>query len=205
MSELKFVTDKEGQMKRVYFERDILDAESVNSIQTDLQKTIPLTPFDPNDLHVTLLHIGKPQTLLREIQEVNPNLSREDFLDNLSWFFDATRYVLRDSPIEIMGRRFDVYGGLKDPVLVIGLEKTEEYREERRPLLEGLKETLWRCGVQTPDQFMEDNPNLRYALDQNHNPHITLGKLFSADISLPEFSPRPFKLNRPILVNAIIS
>lgn len=205
MREVKFITDKESQTKRIYFERDVLDVERVRGIQQALQKKVPLTPTGPDDLHVTLLHVGKPQNLLKEIRVVNPDLSEEDFLDQFSGFLLSVSHVLRSDPIETRGQRFDIYGDQENPVLVIGLEKTREYKESRRPFVEGLQEILFRCGVQTPDQFMEDNPNLRYALDKNHNPHITLGKIPSAEIELPSFSQRLFRLSSPTLMNAIIS
>lgn len=205
MPEVKFLTDKEGQMKRVYFERDVLDVEGVSNIQRKLQQTVPLIPTDPNDLHVTLIHIGKPQTLLKEVQLVNRNLTQEEFLYQFSGYLLSVRHILRGNPIELRGKGLDIYGDQENPVLVIGLEKTAEYRESRRPLVEGLKEALFRCGIQTPDCFMESNPNLKYALDENHNPHITLGKIPSPEISLPDLAPRNFKLGSPMLINAVIN
>lgn len=203
MSEVRFVADKKGQMKRVYFDRDVLDVERVTGIQRELQRTIPLAPSNPNDLHITLLHIGKPQTLLKEIQLVNPNLTQEELLHQLGGFLLLVRHVPRGNPIDLRSKGLDIYGDQENPVLVIGLEKTEEYRESRRPLVDSLKETLFRCGIQTPDQFMEGNPNLKYALDENHNPHITLGKTSSSTI-LPKFSPLLFRLSQPVLANVKI-
>ncbi len=174
MEKIAIAKDNEGRMKRVYLEHPVLTPEPLVQLQLDLAQRLPFKQAPLDDLHLTLFHYGKPESLYGEIAYANSGLSFEEFMDR---FYDMLEHnlQLKAGNIPVTGQELDLFGDATKPVIVVKLRKQKELLELRSKVLARFNQFLTQCDIQDVTAFMQESPNLTYQLEGNYNPHFSIG------------------------------
>lgn len=167
------LNNKEG--KPVYVSFDCSNKDYIIQLQKKLLEHFSYTPIPKNQLHLTVFHFGKPESLLNEVSRHVPNLYQDHFKPKFIKFQNSL--VLPQTEIELTPRSLDVFGKPKSPILVIRYEKTEKLISLRKKIFENFCEFLKELGVKNVYDFMSQSENLKYQIEENYKPHISIGYL----------------------------
>ena len=184
MTQYEFCQDSQGRYHRLSIEQKA-DVHELARFQYQLKQDI--TGFRPKiitDLHVTYLHLGRPDELFAELQAVNPNLTFEYFHGSIQSVLQAGRRAVR-------------------PVVVIKLAHNQAWLRQRQSVIHALYGFLLDCSIADPRQFIRASPNLRYGDEDMFSPHLTLGTApRNATVSQVKFQPMKIELGPTIIRGA---
>lgn len=177
--------DPEGNQRRVYIKQNPLNTVPLALIQEKVSKRIPeFKPFDNNYIHLTLAHFGKPQELITNLQEINPELTEPEFRRYFNYFLIWSAYGLRPRNITLPVGSLGVESTKKGSALILGVSQTPSFIDLRCEITNKFATVLRSCGVGNDREYIAQNPNLRFLSKRNYSPHISLGFLPSPDISM---------------------
>jgi 2'-5' RNA ligase len=148
------------------------------------------------NLHLTLMHLGKPRELMEGIRDHNPDITRDAFTDALDAFIKRSRNLIPDA-YSLATDGFDWFGSKRE-VLALRLEPDEQYREAHEMAVKAVKMFLHKCGVPDPDAYARWDSNLKHM--HTVSPHITLLRsVKSQELPAPEQAPDSIDLE-PITI-----
>ena len=148
------------------------------------------------NLHLTLMHLGKPWELMEGIRAHNPDITRDTFIDALDAFIRRSRNLMPDA-YSLATSGFDWFGSKRE-VLALRLEPDEQYREAHQMAVKAAEMFLRKCGVPDPDAYARWDSNLKHM--HSISPHITLLRSVKSDeLPAPEQVPGSIDLE-PITI-----
>lgn len=172
MSQVEIVRDEQGNYKRVYLAREVLNPEPLLTLQQDLAEQFDFKPA--KEFHLTVIHYGKPDKIFSSIRAANPGLSesnlQSEFNQMLAWHAD-----LDDKNTHTQTEQIAVFGDKNNPVLVTRVKKSREIAETHQRTMDRFTSFLENCGVTDVSKFLRRNPDLKYL--RHYRPHLTLGFL----------------------------
>lgn len=131
-------------------------------------------------MHLTVMHLGKPQELLENIRRYNPGITENTFVDALDEFVVNTRDVIPfDYSLPVHG--LDWFGGRRD-VLALQLQPDRQFADAHDRAAEAVHRFLDACGIEDTEVYTHSDSNLQHT-DKLY-PHITLFSAVSAANSL---------------------
>ena len=100
---IEFEKTEEG-FNRIIIESYIKDSELVFDVQEELEKRHKtFVRQTPEKLHITIAHIGKPHELLKDLQQVKPDLDEPTFLSALSRLLVQCRNLVeKESQVTVL-------------------------------------------------------------------------------------------------------
>jgi 2'-5' RNA ligase len=148
------------------------------------------------NLHLTLMHLGKPRELMEGIRVHNPDITPDTFTDALAAFIKRSPN-LRPDAYSLATDGFDWFGSKRE-VLALRLEPDEQYREAHEMAAKAVRTFLHNCGVPDPDAYARWDSNLKHM--HTVSPHITLLRsVKSQELPAPEQAPDSIDLE-PITI-----
>jgi 2'-5' RNA ligase len=183
---LEIMTEN-GALKRVTVEHRVADVPAITALQQEASGQIGTFRSKPaDDLHMTLYHFGKPESLWVEIQESGSKVTFEEFLNGFIKLLEVCEHVVPE-PFSLQVESLAQFGSPQNPTLVLKLDMPGWLKERRRVIGERVEQLLRDCGVEAPETFMDQSPNLHHELDEHYKPHVSLGRMSNKD-PLPELS-----------------
>lgn len=178
---MEILKDNNNQYKRVYIKLPVTN----KNVLIDLQQKIPMEIFSPEELHLTLIHFGKPQDIYCELKKVNPKLEYSSFISSLLYMLadikciEIKEYMFNMQPeklvlnINMYPEDIDLFGDNIKNIVVLKLKKNKELTIFRNKILNRFKQFLKENGIRNIDQFINSSPNFLHQI--KYNPHISLG------------------------------
>lgn len=151
-------------------------------------------------MHLTVMHLGKPQELLENIRRHNSEVTENAFIDALDEFVVNTQDVIPH------GYSLPVYGldwfGSRRDVLVLQLESDQRFTDAHDRAAEVVHRFLGACGIKDTKAYAYSDSNLRNT-DKLY-PHITLFRSASVADSLGTVSlPSEVRLHSTTAYNPL--
>lgn len=166
-----------GQLRPVTMESSLLSTAEATEIARTLTRS--MTSFQPKptaDLHLTLLHIGQPETLWTEIVQSGPSIDFKLFFGHFMTLLEASHGMIPD-PFWLEVEGLAEFGNPSEPAIVLHLASTHWLLSAREQLLEMLSQMLANCGVLQPLIFIDKSFNLHHQLPEHYKPHVSLGRV----------------------------
>lgn len=174
---LEIAKDATGSRKRVYWEHPVFTTQPLVELQKAIACDIPsFKPSLLDDLHLTLFHYGKPQSLHQELVDNGQSLNLDEFMKYFIRILVKNSHF-KKSNISVAVEGLDIFGDENKPVVVVRLIPPHDLLKLRRRLLVNFCEFLDGCGVKDVEKFMMGSENLKYQTQSSYKPHFTLGSL----------------------------
>ncbi len=126
----------------------------------------------PDSVHLTVLHFGILADVFRELQQQQPALTKEIFLESVEQFVSYAETVLPSSTV-VQPEGFELFGS-RSSVLALRVRVSDDLMRAHAQARELLMQCLEACGISPARMFMQGSPNFRFALELQ--PHISLLK-----------------------------
>ncbi len=166
-----------GRYTRITVEQKVADIAPLVRLQEQLAAELPgFRPARHDDLHVTLLHLGKMDELLAELLGAVPDLSMEALLQALQPVLNAGVGSVPEA-VRVRATGLAKLGAKFAPAVVLTLEREPSWLQRREPMMDALKAALRRLGITEPEQFLARSRNLRGSEREVFKPHATMGRL----------------------------
>lgn len=123
-------------------------------------------------MHLTLLHFGILADVFRELQQQQPALTKEIFLESVDQFITYAETLLPSSTT-VQAEGLELFGS-RSSVLALRVAVSDELMRAHARARQLLVQCLEACGISPAQMFMRGSPNFRFALELQ--PHISLLK-----------------------------
>lgn len=166
--------DRFGQeSKPFYSSLRVLNSECIILLQKKLLEHFSYTIIPQEELHLTIFHFGKPNSLYQDVIKFVPNLKFDDFLSQFREFQSSLK--MPHTKIKLNATNLDIFGKSDSPILVIRLEKSDQLRALRMIIFNQFEDFTQNLGIKNTREFMCQSEDLKYQLDEKYTPHVSIG------------------------------
>lgn len=207
---INFSKDETGAYKRILLESSILSTETIIKLQKRFLDIDGFIPYSPEILHLTIFHLGKPQSLFNEIKVIVPSIQEIEFFNQIPSLLEAINSLaLKEFSLAL--KDFSKFNKPENPQTdIVGLELTtnKEVLELRKEIASRRNIFLKSLGIKDSElnSFIQSSLNLKYSDVSTFRPHISIGTIMSG-AQLPELNQtgHEIQFSKPEWVNVFFT